>query len=219
MSLSTASRPAKAPATRTRKIVITLIVLVSLILVGTIVVLSSISYYLAIPAGAYLTEDEVPWRPEDVIRSLYDAPTPSATATPGKVKRQDFEEIGVGAGVSPSTGVMGTDTIAEVWEELEEELEEEFEQEAVDHAYDDAVEISQVSSPSGSEDEDWVWGVDGKGTGGYWMREDWDGTVQDTASWNRLYNVTTRWVNLAPNRADRQTRRDHPQTHPPDVED
>jgi hypothetical protein len=114
MSLSTASRPAKAPATRTRKIVITLIVLVSLILVGTIVVLSSISYYLAIPAGAYLTEDEVPWRPEDVIRSLYDAPTPSATATPGKVKRQDFEEIGVGAGVSPSTGVMGTDTIAEV---------------------------------------------------------------------------------------------------------
>ncbi|RSH94822.1 hypothetical protein EHS25_004628 [Saitozyma podzolica] len=194
MSLSTASRPAKAPATRTRKIVITLIVLVSLILVGTIVVLSSISYYLAIPAGAYLTEDEVPWRPEDVIRSLYEAPTPSATATPGKVKRQDFEEIGVGAGVSPSTGVMGTDTIAEVWEELEEELEEEFEQEAVDHAYDDAVEISQVSSPSGSEDEDWVWGVDGKGTGGYWMREDWDGTVQDTASWNRLYNVTTRLI-------------------------
>jgi hypothetical protein len=203
MSLSLASRPAKAPATRTRKIVITLIVLVSLILVGTIVVLSSISYYLAIPADAYLTEIEVPWKPEDVIRSLYEPPSPSAEAGAVKAKRQDFEEVGTG--VSPSTGVMGTDTIAEVWEELEEELEEEFEHEAVDHAYDDAVEISQVSSPSGSEDEDWAWGVDGKGTGGYWMREDWDGTVQDTASWNRLYNVTTRWVHpyLAPNRADR----------------
>ncbi|KAJ9102990.1 hypothetical protein QFC19_004547 [Naganishia cerealis] len=41
-------------------------------------------------------------------------------------------------------------------------------------------------------DEDNVWGPNGKGTGGYWMRQDWDGQVQDTQSWNRLYNVSSR---------------------------
>lgn len=44
------------------------------------------------------------------------------------------------------------------------------------------------------EDEDSVdvWGSNGEGTGGYWMRQDWDGTVQDTHDWDRLYNVTLR---------------------------
>jgi hypothetical protein len=34
-----------------------------------------------------------------------------------------------------------------------------------------------------------VWGPEGKGTGGYWMRNDWDGKVAET-DWNRLSNVT-----------------------------
>lgn len=34
------------------------------------------------------------------------------------------------------------------------------------------------------------WDIDGKGSGGYWMRKDWDGRVQDLDSWDRLYNVS-----------------------------
>jgi hypothetical protein len=42
----------------------------------------------------------------------------------------------------------------------------------------------------GYEDEDGVaWGHQGKGTGKYWMRKDWDGRVRET-EWTRLDNVT-----------------------------
>ena len=35
------------------------------------------------------------------------------------------------------------------------------------------------------------WDVDGRGTGEYWMRKDWDGHVEGTHDWTRLNNVTT----------------------------
>ncbi len=38
------------------------------------------------------------------------------------------------------------------------------------------------------------WGVDGKGSGGYWMKADWDGRVEGTKSWDRLDQITSRWV-------------------------
>jgi hypothetical protein len=40
------------------------------------------------------------------------------------------------------------------------------------------------------EESEGVWGPNGRGTGGYWMQKDWDGKVQDTNSWDRLYNVS-----------------------------
>jgi hypothetical protein len=189
LSVRTAgSRPLKPPTTRTRKIVITLVVLVSLVLVGTIVVLSSVSYYLNIPASAYLTEEEVPWRPQDVIRSLYEPPSIEP--------RQEWDEAdsplpSASASASASDPVMGSDTLAEVWEELEE-LEEELEDE---DEYDDLVDSPAVNitrPPAISQVDEGGWGVDGKGTGGYWMKADWEGQVRDTGSWERLYNVTTR---------------------------
>lgn len=38
-------------------------------------------------------------------------------------------------------------------------------------------------------DDGSVWGAQGKGTGNYWMRHDWDGKVEET-EWDRLSNVT-----------------------------
>lgn len=51
--------------------------------------------------------------------------------------------------------------------------------------------ISDASEYGDEDQEDAsLWGPNGRGTGGYWMQKDWDGTVRDTDSWERLYNVS-----------------------------
>lgn len=57
-------------STRTRKALLVGLILLSLFLLGTVVVLSSISYYLSIPSYAYLTEFEVPFKSSDIIAPL-----------------------------------------------------------------------------------------------------------------------------------------------------
>ena len=188
MSLSLSNRhPQAEGASKTRKAVIVFLVLLSLFLVGTVVVLSTVSYYFALPQVAFLTEEEVPWRPQDGIRPLKDLPVAQVKPSGGVARRQD------------DLGILGEETLPEVWEDLEEIAEEE--------------EIGAYSSDA--------WGLDGEGTGGYWMRKDWDGTVRGSDSWERLFNVTTRSV-VHPQSllsANDQSRRDHPPSHPPDMED
>ena len=47
----------------------------------------------------------------------------------------------------------------------------------------------EASGGQAGWDQTAVWGPEGKGTGSYWMRNDWDGKVAET-DWNRLSNVT-----------------------------
>lgn len=164
-----------------RKAIIIFSILVSLFLLGTVVVLSSVSYYLAIPDGAFLTEDEVPWTGEDLIKVLSDPPTTNGTV----MKRQDWEEL------QAEDAVMGSETIPQVWDEISEvgQVEDAPSPEAVDDNLGDAsIDVFEESS---IVDE---WDIDGKGTGSYWMKNQWDGKVHDTDDWSRLYNVTTRYV-------------------------
>jgi len=64
------------------------------------------------------------------------------------------------------------------------------------------IEEFQQEGPAPSDEDgadigaDWkvdaggaIWGAQGKGTGNYWMRNDWDGRVRET-DWDRLGNVT-----------------------------
>lgn len=51
---------------------------------------------------------------------------------------------------------------------------------------------STWSSEYDDEEGAGVWGPNGRGTGGYWMQKDWDGTVRETETWDRLYNVSLR---------------------------
>ena len=136
LSLNSPGRP-KAHAPKTRKLIIATVLLLSLILGGTILVLSFVSYYLAIPTAAFLTEAEVPWNPNDAIPLLRDPPSIVSDLEGLRVRRstkwgrQEWEEIdgeGTGDGVNPATAtkaddaIMGADTIAEVWSELEEDI-------------------------------------------------------------------------------------------------
>jgi hypothetical protein len=50
----------------------------TLFLVGTVIVLSSVSYYLALPASAFLDEQEVGWNPQDAIKPLKYRPDATA---------------------------------------------------------------------------------------------------------------------------------------------
>ena len=187
-----------------KKIALTLLVLLSLFLAGTIVVLSTTKYYLNIPQYAYLTEDEVAWRQSDAIKPLLYEPEESLV-----LRRQEWDEItDVRPDGGPDGGVMGADMLPEVWEELEEVTAE----------IGDEVGTAQ----SGDETEV-VWDVDGPGTGGYWMRKDWEGTVRGTDSWERLFNVTTRYVSFVDVESFNscggdQTWGDNPPSDPPDVE-
>jgi hypothetical protein len=139
MSLSIRAT-SQSSGSRSRKVVIVLLIILTLFLIGTVVVLSSVSYWLAIPAAAYLTEEEVPWRPGDAIGSLRYSPPSSAQSH----RRQMEVDDEMGDFVKPA-----------------------------------------------SETE---WDVDGEGSGGYWMRNDWDGHVEGTHDWTRLFNVTERYV-------------------------
>ncbi|ODO05025.1 hypothetical protein I350_05637 [Cryptococcus amylolentus CBS 6273] len=194
------------PSTRTKKVVIGLLIVLFLFLIGTVVVLSTVSYYLAIPTWAYLTESEVAWRPEDVIRPLRDVPKSSR-----RHKRAEWTEVGVSSGGSSASADAWTasavndaaftlsaapsSSAAATWDELEEEMEalDASEEDSVAEAETDAsdalaVSVETTPSPTSSA----TWGIDGAGSGGYWMEKDWDGRVRDTDSWERLYNVSNR---------------------------
>ena len=139
------------PTHRSRKAIYILIVLLSLFLLGTVIVLSSVSYYLAIPDYSNLTELEVGWRPSDAIPTLKYSP-------PGTAKQHKREE---------------SEAVADSVEE-------------------DVPMTSVVDDDAVFPDESSEWDVDGPGTGGYWMQKDWDGRVEGTSDWTRLYNVSTR---------------------------
>lgn len=159
-----------------RKAIIIFSILVSLFLLGTVIVLSSVSYYLAIPDGAFLTEEEVPWTGGDLISPLLD---PQEASKVDRQKRQDWKDL-----AQAEDAVLGVDTIPQVWEEeLGEELAEEA---SVTGA------ASSTYDAYASDTSDQVWDIDGKGSGAYWMREGWDGVVRDADNWDRLYNVTAR---------------------------
>ena len=174
MSTPRSARPprhhsTKDPSARSRKPLIILLTLLFLFLIGTVLVLSNVSYYLNIPARAYITEDEVPWQASDAISQLRYDPR---SAVPHR-KRQEWEDAG-----DPENAVMGTETIPEIWDQLAEEVED-----------DDGMMMMIDDDAEGGEGS---WGLNGKGTGGYWMRTGWNGTVQDTDDWQRLLDVPTR---------------------------
>lgn len=171
MSSRTSRQAVKPPTSRSRKVVSTFLILSTLFLLGATVVLSATSYYLKISLSAYLTEDEVAWHPSDGIKPLKYNPNGTSQV---HQRRQGWEDVTV----DPNGGVMGTGTLPEIWEGFEEVA-------TSSEGYDDAVETL-------AEDHEDVWDVDGPGSGAYWMRKDWNGTVQQTDSWERLRNVTTR---------------------------
>lgn len=149
----------KSSASRSRRVILIAVVLLGLIVLGTFIVLSSVSYALYIPAAAFLTEAEVPWKDSDVIRQLHDPANDTA--------------IGEMVEASAAKHLINDD----------------------DDDVNDNETYSAVTTAAGSadhQDKQSVWGVDGKGTGGYWMRDDWDGTVHNTSSWERLYDVKLR---------------------------
>lgn len=147
------------------------------------IVLSSVRYYLAIPDGAFLTEEEVRWTGEDLIAPLKEPELLNSTIT----KRQGWEELG------NEDAILGVESIPQVWDDLEVEAKaDDVGSEAPQPAKVDT-ENTYAASTSWSEGEsDVTWGIDGQGSGAYWMRENWDGVVQDADNWDRLYNVTAR---------------------------
>lgn len=142
----------KSSSSRSRRAILIAVVLLGLIVLGTFIVLSSVSYALYIPASAFLTEAEVPWKESDVIRKLHDATNDTKIA--------DMVEASAAKHMINSA----------------------------DGDAEDSNETYAVTTNGTGN----VWTVDGMGTGGYWMREDWDGTVHNTSSWDRLYDVKLR---------------------------
>lgn len=53
---------------------------------------------------------------------------------------------------------------------------------------EDGVAIEDLGHGNGNGNG--IWGKEGKGSGGYWMKRNWNGVVGETTSWQRLYNVT-----------------------------
>lgn len=183
----------------TRKTVIAFLVILSLVLLGTVIVLSTVSYYLAIPSWAYLTETEVAWRAEDVIKPLLEQPRPklSKRVQWGELDSDVLSYSSTGAAAPASTISVDSATMtAETWDEFKEEMEEldaaeEVDEDIATQPESEAVDTDPTATSSIEEDNG-QWGIDGMGTGSYWMRNDWDGRVRDTDSWERLYNVTNR---------------------------
>ena len=183
----------------TRKTVIAFLVILSLVLLGTVIVLSTVSYYLAIPSWAYLTETDVAWRAEDVIKPLLEQPRPklSKRVQWGELDSDVLSYSSTGAAAPASTISVDSATMtAETWDEFKEEMEEldaaeEVDEDIATQPESEAVDTDPTATSSIEEDNG-QWGIDGMGTGSYWMRNDWDGRVRDTDSWERLYNVTNR---------------------------
>ena len=163
-----------------RKAIIIFSILVSLFLLGTVIVLSSVSYYLAFPDGAFLTEDEVPWTGEDLINALLDPASVNGTIE----RRQEWEEL------KTEDAIMGSETIPQIWDEIDASEVKAADVTISEDLEDDSGSINP-SPEIGSEE---AWGIDGMGSGSYWMKDQWDGKVHNTNDWSRLYNVTTRYV-------------------------
>ena len=68
--MSFSIRATQNQTSRWKKVVVVALVIGTLFLLGTVIVLSSVSYSLALPAAAFLTEEEVAWRPQDIIKTL-----------------------------------------------------------------------------------------------------------------------------------------------------
>ena len=140
-------------------------------------------YYLAIPDGAFLTEEEVRWTGEDLIAPLKEPELRNSTIE----KRQGWEELG------REDAILGAETIPEVWNEME--VEAKVEEIALDNTQSTGVSTDDTYAGSTSfadDTSDAAWGIDGQGSGAYWMRENWDGVVRDADNWDRLYNITAR---------------------------
>lgn len=143
-----------------RRPVLIFVVLLALVLLGTVVVLSSVKYYFGVPQSAFITELEVPWADGlDAIKPL--TPTP-------------VEEEDLGSEIVTASDVARRATTRDDEDEPE--------------TVEDPEDVETPELPS-AEDGSEQWGVDGKGTGGYWMRDDWDGRVHDTHSWQHLNDV------------------------------
>jgi len=154
--------------------VLIFVTLLGLFLLGTIIVLSTVKHYFGVPASAFLTEEEVPWRPEDVIARLLDPPAdPTLEGEDGDMdmlaaddltKRADWAEVSEGGAAADHTSAVS------------------------------AINAPATGAPTSDDEDvsedDGEWGIDGKGTGGYWMKADWDGKVEGTTAWDHLYNVS-----------------------------
>lgn len=55
---------------------------------------------------------------------------------------------------------------------------------------EDGVAIEDLGHGNANAEGNGIWGKEGKGSGGYWMKRNWNGVVGETTSWQRLYNVT-----------------------------
>lgn len=186
-----------------RKVIIIFSILVSLFLLGTVIVLSSVSYYLAFPDGSFLSEEEVPWTGNDLISPLRDPLPANATLE----KRQEWEEM------QAEGAVMGTETIPQVWDEMSEEDMETPASSGSSETYTATEEAQLVGEEQ--------WGIDGQGSGQYWMQSEWDGQVRDTDDWSRLYNVSLRYDRGSRTLTctDPQNRREDPSYNSPDLEE
>lgn len=101
-----------------------------------------------------------------------------------------------GAASASAISVDSAAITAEIWDEFKQEMEE---LDAVEEANEDDITESEgeavdagSNATSSIEEDVGQWGIDGMGSGSYWMRNNWDGRVRDTDSWERLYNVTNR---------------------------
>jgi hypothetical protein len=102
-------------------------------------------------------------------------------------KRQNWEAM------QAEDAVMGSETIPQVWDEMSAVGQEEA-TDSVDVSSDAELEAEEAIPAEWLKEsaDEGDWGIDGKGTGSYWMKSQWDGKVHDTEDWSRLYNVTLR---------------------------
>lgn len=162
MSLASRVRSAHAGKIKNwRRPVTIFVILLALFLLGTVIVLSSVRSYFGVPTSALVTELEVPWaNGADVIQKL--------TPTSLDVRLPEDENDTV-------TGPATFDEDPKSWQDL-----------ADDPADGYSLPGSELSDDPADDD---LWGADGKGTGGYWMRKNWNGRVANTTSWQHLENV------------------------------
>jgi hypothetical protein len=179
----------------TRRVIVGFLIFLSLFLVGTVVVLSTISFYLAIPDWAYLTEGEVPFDHRDAIVEFEkEHPGVGGAGARSKmmaVKRQDgdeYEVISVDEAdvLAVEHEIMGDSTATSRYVSTVTEYD------AVDHAIETHIPGTPFAGNENEEDEEddsSEWSPQGKGSGAYYMQANWDGKVQNMTSWERLEHV------------------------------
>jgi hypothetical protein len=158
------------PGSRSRRYVLIFLSLLGLVLLGTVIVLSTVQAVFGIPANAFVTEEEVPWIPGDAISKLADPI--EYTDELDLVKRAEWDEIS-----EPDDSIFDIEPTAT---------------QDLDATRTTTAASTQPATIADSDSDDGEWGLDGKGTGGYWMTADWSGTVARTESWEHLYNISVR---------------------------